>query len=1108
MNSDDVTKNMTISGPEWPEPVYVASIQQYGEQHKHIKGWLVHSRAVVDDIVPLESFADMTTENLPADVSGDPVKVFLAIEALRYETTSQFDSLLGMHASRVDPLPHQIEAVYQYVLRMPRIRFMLAHDPGAGKTIMAGLIIKELKIRKVVSSVLVVAPGHLKYQWQNELQNKFDEYSVIVDRNYINTHRFENTWKSNDVLITSLDFAKQDDILQSLNSTSFDLVIVDEAHKMSAYKYGSQIGKSDRYKLGEILSKCSDNMLFLTATPHQGNTDNFKLLLDLLEPGFFATPEMITSSIKNADNPLFLRRTKENMVGFDGKQLFVPRHVRTLEINLTAPEMNLYKRTSEYVQLQYNKALQSTKYRNVAFALIILQRRLASSVYALTNSLRRRQHKLQEILDTSYPLDDSRIELSNTDELKEEERWRVEEKWELLSVAENRAEVDAEITTLRELIDAAEKVIRDGSESKLQQFEDALKDLDRNYPNEKILVFTESKDTLQYLANNIRKWGYSVHTIHGGMNTNERMHAQNVFKNKTRIMVATEAAGEGINLQFCHLMINYDLPWNPNRLEQRMGRIHRYGQKFEVTVFNMVATNTREGQIMKSLFDKLDQIKLDLNTESVFEVITELISDKKLSELMTSAVVNARDIEDILQDLATNIDREYDRKIKNAMNDSLATKYMNPELLSEMDSDAEAHKLNPEYTTEMFRIAIELAGGTMHTRTDGLVSINNIPASLREMAKHSKYQGRYKLLDRYNKITFDKKMPDDPEVEFVVFGHPLFDIILEWIKKTCLVDAQRGTMFVDPDGVRDGYIMFHIVELKDGTGSVAGKKLVSHFINANMDEVHEVQPTILWDMKYGSTCNVPVYKEKAERTVQENVLKCALQYQNEVLIERRRQADVKQRYGLTSLRKSISDLDEELKVLHARQTSGEDVRLVTHNKKERRDSHKQRYNELNLQIEQVQKLTMVLPRLVGWVRVSPAPTALGDQRTSQDVEQVGMRAAMEYEIKSGREPTDVSNKNVGYDIKSRYKDGSVRYIEVKARAGTGKISMTPNEYKVAKNLGNSYYLYVVYDTSTKPRILVTSLTTLDITRVEARYDISPDEVEAKSEQSGTYTGEI
>lgn len=1104
MNPDDVSNDMTISGPEWPEPVHVASIRQYGKQHKHIKGWLLHSRAAVDDIVPLKSFTYMTTEKLQADVSGDPTKVFLAIEALRYETASQFDFHLGMYASSVDPLPHQIEAVYQYVLRMPRIRFMLAHDPGAGKTIMTGLIIKELKIRKVVSSVLVVVPGHLKYQWQSELQNKFDEYSVIVDRNYINTHRFENTWKSNDILITSLDFAKQDDILQSLDSTSFDLVIVDEAHKMSAYKYGSKIEKSDRYKLGEILSKCGDNVLFLTATPHQGNTDNFRLLLDLLEPGFFTTPEMIKLSIKNADNPLFLRRTKESMVGFDGKPLFVPRHVRTLEINLTSPEMDLYKRTSEYVQLQYNKALQSTKYRNVAFALIILQRRLASSVYALTNSLRRRQHRLQEILDESYSLEDSHIEPSNTDELKEEERWRVEERLELLTVAENKAEVSAEITTLRELIDAAEKVIQNGSESKLQELEDALKDLDRNYPNEKILIFTESKDTLQYLTNNIRKWGYSVNTIHGGMNTNERIHAQNIFKNETQIMVATEAAGEGINLQFCHLMINYDLPWNPNRLEQRMGRIHRYGQKFEVTVFNMVATNTREGQIMKSLFDKLDQIRLDLNTENVFEVITELISDKKLSKLMTSAVVNARDMEDIMQDLITNIDHEYNTKMKNAMNDILATKYMNSELLSEMESDAKAHKLNPEYTAEMFRIAIELAGGTMYTRSDGLVAINSVPAPLREMAKHSKYNGYYKLLDRYNKIKFDKKMSDDPETEFVVFGHPLFDIVLEWIKKTCLIDAQHGAMFVDPDGVRDGYIMFHIIELKDGTGSVAGKKFVSHFINASMDEVHEVQPTILWDMKYSSTCNVPVYKEKAECKVQENILKCALQYQNEVLIERCRQADVKQRYGLTSLRKSISDLDRELEVLYARQTSGEDVRLVTYNKKERRDSHKQRYDELNLQIEQTQKLTTVLPRLVGWVRVSPDPTTLGDKHTSQDVEQVGMRVAMEYEIKNGREPIDVSNKNIGYDIKSRYKDGSVRYIEVKARVGTGKISMTPNEYKVAKNLGNNYYLYVVYDTSIKPRILVTPFATLDITRVEARYDISPDEMETKSEYSDVH----
>ena len=277
-------------------------------EYVSIKGWTTITNNVVDAMVSEPELDDIRPMHHSSDMSGDPVKVFLAIEAARYRFASMYDPLLAIHASKVDPLPHQIEAVYKYVLRMPRIRFLLAHDPGAGKTIMAGLIIKELKMRKTVSSILIVVPGHLKDQWRRELKDKFDEAADMVNRSYIDANYAENVWSRGGTMITSIDFAKQNDILRSLDASEFDLTIVDEAHKMSASRYGDKTSKTNRYRLGETLSRISEHLLFLTATPHRGDPDNFRLFLDLLEPGFFATSEMIQESINAEDNPLFLRR--------------------------------------------------------------------------------------------------------------------------------------------------------------------------------------------------------------------------------------------------------------------------------------------------------------------------------------------------------------------------------------------------------------------------------------------------------------------------------------------------------------------------------------------------------------------------------------------------------------------------------------------------------------------------------------------------------------------------------------------------------------------------------------------------------------------------------
>ena len=388
----NIKQGSIVKGHFWPEPVEIKLIEEAGE-YIHIVGATTISGEHIDQLIPRDEFLKLSLQSEGTLFSEEPWKTFLTLETIRYRFASLYDPLLAMNTSKVDPLPHQIEAVYGHILKLPRIRFLIADDPGAGKTIMAGLVIKEMKLRYLVRRILIICPGHLKDQWRREMSERFEERFVVVDRAVLDALYGENVWLRESQIITSMDFAKQDDILPSIAAARFDLIIVDEAHKMSAQRWGDKLDKTDRYQLGEALSRNTEHLLFLTATPHKGDPENFRLFLDLLEPGFFATNEMLQESIRNKDNPLFIRRVKEDLKDFEGKPLFLPRYVRTIPFNLgvrSPREKELYNELSKYVNTQYNKALTRDKRRNVAFALVILQRRLASSTYALLRSLERR----------------------------------------------------------------------------------------------------------------------------------------------------------------------------------------------------------------------------------------------------------------------------------------------------------------------------------------------------------------------------------------------------------------------------------------------------------------------------------------------------------------------------------------------------------------------------------------------------------------------------------------------------------------------------------------------------------------------------------------------
>ena len=1114
MDIKDFTPNMVVSGPMWNESVRVYHIEPVGEYVK-LRGAGTASQKLIEDLIPISDISKITSNSNVATFSKDACKVFLALEARRYKFASLYDPLLAINVSKISPLPHQIEAVYSYILKKSAIKFLLADDPGAGKTIMAGLVVKELKLRRQAARVLIVVPGHLKDQWIRELYDKFAEKFVIVDSSNIKTTYPDNPFESNNLIISSIDFLKQDHIKNMLTKP-FDLIVIDEAHKMNAVVYGSDIKKTKRYRLGEILSKKCTHFLFLTATPHSGDHDSFRLLLSLLEPGFFATNDLTNQFLKEQPDSLFLRRKKEDMKDFEGKPLFVPRKVQTPDITLTVLERELYDSVSAYVKDQYNLALrllENKQSRNIGFALVILQRRLASSTYAVCESLKRRKIKLQNKrsdylaaaktgkrimpLITSY--DDEFL-----DEAEEEweKRSRLEADWETVTTAQTTDELDAEIETVEKLICKARSVMKQGLGAKLQQLKDTLSKLEGSFPAEKILIFTESTDTLNYLKDNIESWGYSVVTIHGGMSHDSRRDSESIFKNKKQILVATEAAGEGINLQFCHLMINYDIPWNPNRLEQRMGRIHRYGQQDEVTIFNLIAADTREGEVMITLFKKLGKIKEVMHSDKVFDVITSIQHGTTLQQLLIDAAISARTQTAILKDLKPELDADYIKRLEKDMEGALATKAINWPMLQETREKARENRLIPEYTQAFFEKAFRQLGGSISKKNGGFASIERIPPEIKSIADDDIFKREHgNLKPRYSKIVFDKESGTNPRAEFVTFGHPLFEAILKWIDKNLSDDAQIGSTFIDPTGKHDGYILFYAASIMNGNSEPVGERLLACFVDSDGDNPRIVSPTILWDLEESSnnTNDESIARVDLELSADPLVLKLLSDYKNE-LHENNKKNSKRDSHGLKSMDKAIAECYSTLTKYELKSFEGKNMDLAIINKKAELEERKRLKAELVESIRIRDALSLKIPTLFGIVKVKPTMKSVRDP----DVEKVGMDIAMKFEKSEGRFPTDISKENRGFDILSKdHNNNTARYIEVKSRSKIGPVTLTRNEFFKSHCFGDDFYLYVVWNTGHGHdlRVIQNPAANLSMDEQIVQYVVAADEIGRKGKLS-------
>ncbi|RPJ09212.1 MAG: helicase, partial [Deltaproteobacteria bacterium] len=801
---------------------------------------------------------------------GDGQLLRLGLQAYSLGIAYEFDPYFGLSISRVDPLPHQLEAVYDYLLKLARVRFLLADDAGAGKTIMAGLLIRELKLRGLAERILIVCPANLTFQWQREIKEKFDEKFEVLRGGDIRDQFGINQWMEKKHVITSLDLAKRSDMLPGLRQVHWDLTIVDEAHRMSA---SDPEHKTQRYRLGELLRDASDHLLLLTATPHKGDPINFTFFLQLLDEDAYADVRSIREAMNQRRAPFYLRRTKEAMVyfperGSDGiwvaQKIFTKRIPRTVDFQIDGAEFNLYRDVTRLVKHQSAKAAaqgDDPRARAVGFLMSLYQRRLASSTYAMRHSLDNRAKRLETGLKHAQELMGSIPEIPDPEEMEEMEdfeRERLEKILDAITLTSNADQIREEIGELRQLAEDAQKVEDSGSEAKLSKLKDLLQSEGFfDHAEKRLLLFTEFKDTLDYLVSRLKDWGFKVGFIHGGMKSGfrdqpgTRLHAEQQFKDgEIQVLVATEAAGEGINLQCCHILFNYDIPWNPNRLEQRMGRIHRYGQREDCLIFNFVATNTIEGKVLQRLLERLQEIRDALDDDAVFNVVGEILPAAHIERVLRDYYAGRLGEVDLEDRLLRNVDERQFRSICQNALEGLASKKLNLEMLVERRARAQERRVVPGTIARFVRESGDRVGLTLKPVASLPYTFDpgRTPTALRNCESQPDWK-LPPLVTKYPRFSTNREMAEGNNLEWVTPGHPLFEALRRCTFSQAQGTFGKGACFLSLQHDAPARIDFYRARVVDGLAQVIHERLFAVEL-ANDGEIHLPEPSILGNFSH------------------------------------------------------------------------------------------------------------------------------------------------------------------------------------------------------------------------------------------------------------------
>lgn len=1074
---------------------------------------------------------------------ADPNEFRLAAEALRIKYAALYDPMVAVNSSDVDPLPHQIRAVYEELLPRIPLRFLLADDPGAGKTIMAGLYLKELILRSDCERAIVVAPGGLVEQWREELSQKFGLRFEVFSPQMIDDAQGRNVFDEHPFLIARMDqLSRNEALIEQLGEVTWDVAVVDEAHRMSAHysSWAGEVKETKRFKLGRLLSETAHNFLLMTATPHAGKEEDFQLFMSLLDRDRFEG--QYRAGVHGTDTHGLMRRmVKEDLLTFEGKPLFPERRAYTVEYELSPAERELYEQVTDYVRTEMGRADRiaesgdKKRGNNVGFALTVLQRRLASSPEAILRSLERRQQRLGEKLRQMQRIADEQrysapiashidawmtgqVELDFTgarlpefsvddfddldEETTEEERARFEAKAEqvvdLATAAQTIPELQAEIEILEDLIRVARRVRSQDDDKKWVQLRTILDERvlahDGSGETRKIIIFTEHRDTLNYLQSKIASQlgrAESVITIHGGTRREDRKLARERFTHNpdTVVLLATDAAGEGLNLQLAHLMVNYDLPWNPNRIEQRFGRIHRIGQREVCHLWNMVAKDTREGDVFTRLLSKIDQMSNAYNG-NLFNVLGDVdaFQERSLRDLLIEAIRYGDQPE-----VKAKLDHIIDAGVSRGLDEMLQERALHPEMFSAMNIDevrarmeaARERRLQPGYISAFFIPAFERLGGQIRKRERGRYEITRVPSRVIDIAR--KLNRWAPVAEQYERVTFELgcKHPDGlAEVSLIAPGHPLLHAVIEATIDDLGDILKRGTVFVDRRTKQrsEPMLMFSVEQRIENTAIDADT--VSHHFDYPLLEkngtvtITAAPPYLDFDApKADEAAAITTFTETQwarqnhEKAVRLSAFREGLQPRMEELKARleaetaRTRAQVKDR-----LLAEINHWDSEHNRLETLERDGTIGRVRAETAFSRARELEERLDQRLEQLDEAANLVAVPAVVHGAALVIPSDLLLqkGDAdkrlfaKQTDEVERRAVEAVIVAERALGRDPREMPRNNPGYDIQSVDQQGRVFYIEVKGRIeGSDTFTITTNEVTFAQTQGDRHRLALV-----------------------------------------------
>lgn len=1093
------------------EPVTINQVQPLGTMVS-IKFTGLNTNKASTKVISTSEFErlEVLSEEGTFNFKGDPTRFGLFAEAERINSAYQFDPLFAVNCSIVDPLPHQVEAVYKFLLPLPKIRFLLADDTGAGKTIMTGLLVKELMMRGLAERILIITPGGLTKQWQeDEMAIKFNIPFTLVNRALFSSD--PNVFHTAPRIVTSIDFISREDVLNVASNSHWDLIVFDECHKLSAYDYGTKQYLSLRYKAAQVLSQQCEHILLLTATPHRGRTDTFKKLLQLLDEDIFATDEIASTRIKelehNGINKFFIRRLKEDMKDWQGKPLFKDRYTKTVAYQLTPEEKELYDAVTTYLTKKKEEASE-TKNIHVSLALTVMQRRLVSSIFAIKNTLERRWVALQGIVDEvnknpnlwsqRHKLEGFEVDnIEDYEDLEDDEREALDSilsdprKFKLFTTAKSLGEIQQEASEVKKLFDLAQTLYnRKQEEKKFQELQELLKSNGVLENGEKLVIFTEHKDTLLYLEERLTKsGGYMVATIHGGKNVDDRRAAQWAFaKPETQILLATDAAGEGINLQFCRLLINWDIPWNPNRLEQRMGRIHRYGQKQDVLVFNMVAGNTKEGKVLERLLTKLDIIREGMGDDRVYDVIQDVLEGVGLDDIINS-VFNGRETE-LDQFLAQDDDvlkLKFKEKI-NEQKDKLAHSTVDFKDARLLKENSDEKRLQPIYIRLFFEKAFKNLGGEFVELRKSIYRIDKMPDAVINELRNT-YRIHFDSIKSIQ-FCFDKQIfleyqnvGDLGKVHYINPGNPVFDSVIKVVRNLYREDMIKGTVLISPDD-KEAYFAFfvksQIVDNRPSKAddSIADERLMMVYQTKD-NEFHITSPAKFIDLHTPTDFTKPIDPPEVidtDEVIQWSFEKITIQQFEDTKAHVAKDAADRRGYLESAFTQVIMDLQISIQELQSKVLMGDNkVQEKIFIKQKRINELIQKKETRQTSLDLMSQLNPKAPEVLGCAYVVPLTQVeyLGHYGMSRDdeAEAIAMRATMEYEVSVGWRPQDVSANNEGYDVKSISPEELKRYIEVKGRSGNdGSVMLSENEMNRLAQLGEAAWLYIVMNCKSQPEL--------------------------------------